>query len=397
MLNEKQMIAVSADDRFILLIAGAGSGKTRVIVSRVKRLVGEGVKPEKILLISFTKKNTIEMKQRLSNIKGTPFITTFHGFCYQMLKSQLTSKIVIEEDLVGWGYTKDELRQIDILKRHGSTSKKLKVYNRLLKKQNRIDFTDLEMLMIKKLAEDDSFRKHITNLFDYIFIDEFQDTSTIQFKLLKQLTSKTIHIFCVGDPDQSIYSFRGASSRVLKDYVKFFKPRVLYLDINYRSNKNIVNLSNNLINHNKRDTPKNLQASRETLGDIEVKYFKDDDSQNAFIIKEIRHLLSRTLREHDIAILYRNHYVANTLKEALYHTYIEGLNILTIHQAKGLEFKVVFIIGLNENILPMQNVLIEEERRLFYVAVTRAKESLYLCSNLKSGKPSRFIHESIKL
>lgn len=397
MLNKNQMIAVNCIDRFILLIAGAGSGKTRVIVSRVKRLINEGVDPKKILLISFTKKSTFEMKERLSEFKEKLFITTFHGFCYQMLKNILTMRIVTEEDLVGWGYTKDELKQIDILKRHGSTSKKLRAYNRILKKQNRIDFTDLEIIMIKKLTEDSSFRNHITELFEYIFIDEFQDTSTIQFKLLKKLASNKINIFCVGDPDQSIYSFRGASSRVLKDYVKFFKPRVLYLDINYRSDKNIVGISNNLINKNPRTTPKNLKAFKETTGTIQVKYCKDEDIQNAFIISEIRNLLSRTLREEDIAILYRNHYVANTLKEALYHTYLDKLNVLTIHQAKGLEFKVVFIIGLNENTLPMKDVSTEEERRLFYVAMTRAKETLYLCSVLKNGKPSRFIHESFKL
>ena len=123
---------------------------------------------------------------------------------------------------------------------------------------------------------------------------------------------------------------------------------------------------------------------------IIIKYFKDKDSKNEFIIKELRRLLNKGIKYDEIAILYRNHYVINELKDALYNTYILDVNLLTIHQSKGLEFKAVFIIGLNEGILPMEEI--EEERRLLYVAITRAKDYLYLLVN-KEYKVSRFIVE----
>ncbi|MGI6360307.1 MAG: ATP-dependent helicase [Acholeplasmatales bacterium] len=389
MLNEKQTKAAYANERFIFLLAGAGSGKTRVLIERVKYLINKGINPEKILLITFTRKATLELTERLPKGNVNPLITTFHGFCYKMLSPLMELNLVKEEYLISEGFTKDEIRNIDIEKRNNINSKLIKRYHQLLKKKNLIDFVDLEIILLKKL-KNKQFKKYLSSKYPYILIDEFQDTSKYQFLLLQRLLNEESHFFAVGDPDQSIYGFRGANRRVIKSYIKYFNAKTYILDTNYRSKENIVKLSNKLISHNKDRFDKRLESFSKEKGEITIKYFKNKENKNEFIIKELRRLLNEGVKYDEIAILYRNHYVANELKEALYNTYIMDVNLLTIHQAKGLEFKAVFIIGLNEGILPMEEI--EEERRLLYVAITRAKDYLYLLVN-REYKVSRFIVE----
>lgn len=390
-LNNNQNKAVYAKERFIFLLAGAGTGKTRVLVERTKRFLKEGIHAENILLITFTKKGSEELKHRFKNETDIPFITTFHGFCYQMIKPYTHIDLIQEEDLV-IEFSKDELRQIEIEKRNKKSSRLLKRYNYVLKKRNKLDFTDLELLMLKYLKKDKIFRYTIKQRFTHIFIDEFQDTSQIQFELIKQLKGEHTNLFCVGDPDQSIYAFRGANKRVIDAYISTFKATLYRLDLNYRSSKEIVVLANKLILHNKKRFKMQLLSYSEDLGNVVIKYFHAEKDIALFILSEIKALVKKSVPYQEMAVLYRNHYVSNTLKECLFNSYIEGINLLTIHQAKGLEFKAVFVIGLNEGILPMLDS--EEERRLFYVAVTRAKGHLYLLVSTERT-PSRFIEECI--
>ena len=391
MLNQNQTKAVVANDRFIFLLAGAGTGKTRVLIERIKRLIKEGVSEGNLLVITFTKKSAEELKERIPKKLGNPLITTFHGFCYQMLKPHIKIRLVDNDFLIQNGFTKDDIRNIDIQKRNQHTSKLLKRYNKLLKKHQYIDFTDLEIIMLQKL-KDKSFKKQITDTYTHLFIDEFQDTSFYQFALIKQFKSNHSYIFSVGDPDQSIYGFRGANKQVIEQYLKYFKAKLYTLDLNYRSSKEIVLISNRVIKHNTNRYPKTLVSFIKEKGHIHIRYFKDETDQINYIINEIKTLLAKRLQYQDIAILYRNHYLSNNLKQAFIDRYIEGINLLTIHQSKGLEFKAVFIIGLNEGILPMDDI--EEERRLFYVAMTRAKRHLYLLVNTQH-KVSRFIGECL--
>lgn len=389
MLNQNQTKAVVANDRFIFLLAGAGTGKTRVLIERIKSIINLGVVGSHILVITFTKKSANELLERLKIKTENPFITTFHGFCYQMLKTEMDIKIVDELFLIENEFTKDDIKTIDIQKRNQQTSKLLRKYNKFLKKHHLLDFTDLEIIMLKKL-QNKAFKTKITNTYTHIFVDEFQDTSLYQFALLKHLKSSKTHLFAVGDPDQSIYGFRGANKNVIEAYIKHFNAKLYRLDLNYRSSKEIVEVSNKVIRHNTNRFPKTLVSFIKERGLIHIKYFNDSETKIAYILNEIRRLLSIGIKYHEVAILYRNHYVANALKDAIHQSYIEGIHLLTIHQSKGLEFKVVFIIGLNEGILPMEEI--EEERRLFYVAMTRAKRHLYLLVN-KSMKTSRFISE----
>lgn len=391
MLNINQTKAVMANDRFIFLLAGAGTGKTTVIVNRAKRLIELGY--NKILLISFTKKSAESLKRRIGTEDPNVMTSTFHGFCYQALKDIYKLEMVKEEQLLENGFTMSEIKEIDILKRNQSKSSLLKRYDKFLKEDKLFDFTDLEILMLKRMKADRKFATQIKEKFDYIFIDEFQDTSKIQYELIKTLKTNKNSFFCVGDPDQSIYSFRGASKKVIDTYLSEFKASLYLLDLNYRSSIEIIRLSNNLIKHNQNRFSKELACFIREKGNVILKYFKEHEKKNTYILNEIRNLLNKGIKQEQIAILYRNHSVANKLKNVLFETYYERIVFMTIHQAKGLEFKVVFLIGLNESILPMKDSNLEEERRLMFVGVTRAERYLYLIVNLETHKPSQFILE----
>lgn len=391
MLNINQTKAVMANDRFIFLLAGAGTGKTTVIVNRAKRLIELGY--NKILLISFTKKSAESLKRRIGTDDPNVMTSTFHGFCYQALKDSYELEIIREEQLLENGFTMSDIKEIDILKRNQVKSSLLKRYDEFLKESKLFDFTDLEILMLKKMKADRKFATQIKEKFDYIFIDEFQDTSKIQYDLIKTLKTNKNAFFCVGDPDQSIYSFRGASKKVIDTYLTEFKASLYLLDLNYRSSKEIIRLSNNLIKHNQNRFTKELACYVREKGKVILKYFKEHVKKNIYILSEIRDLLNKGIKQEQIAILYRNHFVANKLKDVLFETYYERIVFMTIHQAKGLEFKVVFLIGLNESILPMKDSDVEEERRLMFVGVTRAERYLYLIVNLETYKPSQFILE----
>lgn len=394
MLNLKQTKAVEANNRFIFLLAGAGTGKTTVIIRKIKRLLSQGIKPENVLVLSFTRKSVADLKRRFQK-EDTPIITTFHGFCYKELETNIKINIADENMLILNGYSKDELTTIDYYKRNDKTSNLVKRYNRFLKEHNLLDYTDLEKVLLKKLKNNDSYSKEIKLKYKYIFVDEFQDTSITQFMLLKEMKNHS-NIFCVGDPNQSIYSFRGASKKVIDKYIKTFKAKVYLLNENYRSGTEIIKVSNNLIKYNKSYLHFNLIANKVDKGLVILKNFKDIDTQSKYIINQIRILLNEGYKQEQITIIYRNHYYANDLKQKLYKTYFERISLLTIHQVKGLEFDCVFMIGLEEGKLPFKNANIEEERRLFYVGITRAKKHLYLLTIIKKKKQSRFITECFK-
>lgn len=390
MLNKSQQEVVEAKAQVIFLLAGAGTGKTTVIINKLNKIIKE-TKNKRILLITFTKKGVNDLKRKITFSNDNLLVTTFHGLCYQLLKSN-NLKIVTEEELILEGYSKESLRKIDIYKRNNLNNKDLKKYQDYLKKINKIDYNDLEILLLNKLKNDFHFKLYVNNLFDYIFIDEFQDTSTNQYKIIKYLKNKDNYLFAVGDPDQSIYNFRGANEKVIFNYLNDFKAYKYEMLINYRSVSEIINKANKLISFNKRKLPKKLISNNEEKGTLLINYFKDQQSELNYLIKTIKSISKRGIKFNEIAILYRNNYQVNKIKKEFFKHYIFDVNLLTIHQSKGLEFKVVFIIGLNEGILPMYKSEINEERRLFYVAITRAKEELYLLVNLKN-KTSRFIKE----
>ena len=610
-LNEQQKEAVMHIDGPCLVIAGAGSGKTKVLTTRIAYLLEQGISDTNILAITFTNKAAKEMRERLNVLvpNNHVFVGTFHSFGLKIIRENadklgmsknftildsddvlsLIKKIMKDKNIDPKevspyfvrnkiSFIKNEfLIDVEIDKFFNTPVEKKVIeiyhdYDRMLKKNNSVDFDDLLKLPVELFKKDREVLEHYQEHYQYILIDEYQDTNEVQYKLSRMLASKYKNIFVVGDPSQSIYGFRGANFRNILDFEKnFLGTKVVKLEQNYRSTKNILDAANSVIKNNKERKDLDLYS---TLGDgVKVKYMRSYDEKHeiALIVDEIKKLLNEGYTYQDIAIFYRTNAQSRNVEEVLlknnfpykvvgsYYFYnrkeikdllcylrminntsddvslrrvintpkrkignksIEDLEkradevgtsmfdaiesgkelefkniilelqndalnlslteliddvleksglkkeleneksldselrlenlmefksitasyeartgsvnlndfleeisliadisehqdddnvitLMTLHSAKGLEFPVVFIIGMEEGIFPHQNAFlegdagIEEERRLCYVGFTRAKERLYLTNAKKRmlyGKtnvnaPSRFISE----
>src|SRR5690554_2469600 len=197
-LNETQKLVVETKIKKIFLLAGAGSGKTRVIVERINYLFRNDVLPEDILCITFTNKASYEMKKRLDN--DALSIYTFHSFCYKVLKSFKEFKIFEFNN----EFSEKELLNVTNYKNSLKRIKKPIVYDRYQKYLKDRDLFDYDDLIVEAIPHVSSFK------FKYVFIDEFQDTNYLQYELIKKLINNNTNLLAVGDPDQSIYAFRGA-------------------------------------------------------------------------------------------------------------------------------------------------------------------------------------------
>ena len=619
--NNKQKEAVTSPSKYIRVIAGAGSGKTRVLTSRISYLIESGVSPRNILAITFTNKASNEMKTRvIDSLEGMiypPLIATFHSFCVRFLKEEIgiidypkdfnildeedKTKLVKEilKDLnIDKNYVdyKEMINYISYLKtnfyntnyisnhvfdveREKDKNKIFKSYENRLNKMKCLDFDDLLVKTYDILTKYEDIKEKWQKRYKFILVDEFQDTNDIQFDLIKLLVGKDNSLFVVGDPDQTIYSWRGANLKIIMDFETMYPgANTIILDENYRSKQKILNLANALIKNNRKRVHKDLITKN---GDGEdISYYNLDSSLSE--ANKVVNLIIKDREKYDydykdIAILYRSNYLSRDIENALVRngipykiyggvkfyerkeikdslaylrilvnkeddlslqriinepkrglgdttlekfkalastynislyraikehldlinrnevrlniskfidlieeysskdltsdlvnllddllndvgyysmlneldeeerkdnirelmnniTYYENnaeevslsgflqeitlftsqdeiddkdhVSLMTIHTAKGLEFKDVFVIGLCEGIFPSEKSLmedsdnIEEERRLAYVAFTRAKEVLHLSSNYginfvvhASNTPSRFINE----
>lgn len=272
-----------------------------------------------------------------------------------------------------------------------------------------LDFNDLLIRNVSLFENHKEIKELFANKYKYILVDEFQDVNSLQVRLLKQLIKNETQLFCVGDDWQSIYGWRGSDVEYIINFKKFFEDsKIIKLDINYRSNDTIVNASNEVIKNNKYKIEKEIKSLHKTGKKIYLYCAKKEEEDGVgTVINNIRKILKNGYEKEDILVLTR------TRKSEAYGTYYQelkkvGVKITTIHQAKGLEAKVVFIIGLTAGYMGFPNVreldrifqmikqtkielLLEEERRLFYVALTRAKEELFLISEV--GNESNFIKE----
>ena len=610
-LNEQQTKAVLHMDGPCLVIAGAGSGKTKVLTTRIANLIQNGIPSYNILAITFTNKAAKEMRERLEVLEpnNNAFVGTFHSFGVRIIRENAlllgldrNFSIVDSDDVTSIikkimkdeGYDpkmtqpsyirnkisniKNEMLTDSEVERYFNTPEDRVVkevyylYRDILQKNNSVDFDDLLLLPVKLFTEHKDVLERYQDMYKYILIDEYQDTNEVQYKLSKLLAKKYKNIFIVGDPDQSIYMFRGANFHNILNFEKDYKDAVVIpLEENYRSTKNILDTANSVIKNNKERKEKNLWSSN---GEgTKTKYLRayDDKHEIQMVIDEIKRLFDEGYTKKDIAVLYRTNAQSRLVEETFlksnipykvvgsYYFYsrkeikdlicylrlilnnndeislrrvinvpkrgigeatlnkltkkaeeenkslfevidsgkeqqfkelIEFLTqeseklsltdlidlilietgmkeeyekedtlesnirldnleefksitktfedrtgsvnladlleeisliaditehqdedsdvvtLMTIHSAKGLEFKVVFLIGIEDGIFPHQNSFLEaggleEERRLCYVGITRAKEKLYI-SNAKRrmlyGKdvmnpPSRFIKE----
>ncbi len=400
-LNDEQQKAVLATERFLFLLAGAGTGKTKVVVERIRHMISKGVLEHHILAITFTKKAASEMKERLKN-QGV-HIHTFHSLCHQYLKETLKIEFeMIDEQKMP--FRPDETLAISLYKNSLKRLKKPAIYERyqaFLKQNKWKDFDDLLIETIEALKNKPQDLYH-----SHIFVDEFQDTNPLQFKLLKTLIKSDTHVFAVGDPDQSIYRFRGAYPTIILEYEKTFQAKRYPLTLNYRSTKAIIQMANQIIFRHQK-MPKQLVSTSPHKGLCYRIYYPSIMEECRQVIRLIRYLKKKHKSYPSIGILYRHHLRVSDLILALHEADIPfdiddgadsteyGIKLLTIHQAKGLEFEAVILLGFEKGQLPSYQAQTkaehDEERRLLFVAVTRAKMDLFATA---TGVSSLFQRES---
>jgi len=567
-LNEKQIEAVKAGEGPLLIVAGAGSGKTKTLTARLAFLIKQGIAPERILAITFTNKAADEMKRRVREALGAgalkgkkePFVGTFHSFGAYLLRTHAhilgrTSRFSIYDDddslrlakylfpqgdarskkasaikiLKEISRIKNELLQEEdvVLRKDGEDTWRLYcAYEAELREQNAFDFDDLITKVVHLLKTSDALRARYQSRYDYILVDEYQDVNTSQYMLVKLLAAKHQNVNVVGDDQQAIYRFRFSDFRNFLNFERDWpSARVVFLEQNYRSTKNIIISSSALIAQNTLQKTKELWTENDDGKPVGVVEHHSEYEEAAYVAMATQQALergqsvgilyrtnaqSRALEqmflEHAIPynlfgavtfyerkevkdiiamlryvnnpkdkvsaqriekifgkrqgaivlemlllqqekaphaliehILKKTDYLERLEKEflnyqerveniqelarfssefSLLENFLEkvllahpfdargaqkkkrreditGANMMTIHLAKGLEFDVVFVVGVNEGLLPHQRSLfsledVEEERRLMYVAMTRARKELALSF---WGTPSRFLSE----
>lgn len=609
-LNKQQLEAVNHINGPCLVMAGAGSGKTKVLTTRIINLIENGVRDYKILAITFTNKAAKEMRERVHNMYGdiSSFIGTFHSFGLKVIRENyrecglernftiidsddalsIIKKILKNNNIDPKKYSPYAIRnKVSFIKNEMLSDSELerffntqfdemcvdvyRKYQSILLESNVIDFDDLLRMPVELFCKNKEILENYQNHYEYILVDEYQDTNPVQYKLCKLLAKKNRNIFVVGDMNQSIYAFRQADYKNILNFEKDYQDcKVIKLEENYRSTNNILNAANCVIKNNLQRKDMNLWSQK---GDgLKVKYMRsyDEKHEATLIMGEITDLLTQGYQRKNIAVLYRtnaqsrvieegflskgipykvvgSYYfynrkeikdliaylrliynpsdnislrrvinvpkrgigeaaiktienIADTNKESLFESlsskkelefkemilelikdsqnssltelidnileksgmrkeleldmslenelrldnllefksitasfeervgcvnlgdFLEEISLIadismhkddddqvtlmTIHSAKGLEFDIVFLAGMEEGIFPHVNSLmetdgLEEERRLCYVGITRAKERLYLTNSKRRmlyGKenmnpPSRFIDE----
>lgn len=363
-LNEKQYEAVSTSSQYVRIIAGAGTGKTRVLTYRIAYLISEmGVNPYQILAITFTNKVAKEMKIRAinllerSNINAQGLsVSTFHSFCARFLRSEIpalgypSSFVIYDDDdtekLVksiaqNFGYKKNDevvrlaLKYIETNKCKGIYPKDLKGkketfplekecrkifarYEERLEAMFAVDFDDLLLKTIRILKEFPEVQKKWQNRIGHILIDEYQDTNDIQDVLISLLLKKTTTLYVVGDPDQTIYTWRGANQNIILELDKKYALETIILNRNYRSTPTILRTANRLIDYNKLRIKKDLFTELPEGNKVQVKKTLRQEDEAFWVIKEIQHLHERKkVRYKDIAILYRANYLTQPFEKEL--------------------------------------------------------------------------------
>ena len=354
-LNEQQKKAVLHMEGPCLVIAGAGSGKTKVLTTRIANLIQNGVPSYNILAITFTNKAAREMRERLELLEpnNNAFVGTFHSFGVRVIRENaltlgldrnfsildsddVTSiiKKIMKEDGYDPKFTapsyirnkistikNDMLSDAEIDRFFNTPDDRIvkEVYYRyidILQKNNSVDFDDLLLLPVKLFTEHKDVLERYQDIYKYILIDEYQDTNEVQYKLSKLLAKKYKNIFIVGDPDQSIYMFRGANFHNILNFEKDYKDaEVIPLEENYRSTKNILDTANSVIKNNKERKEKNLWSSN---GDgTKTKYLRayDDKHEIQMVIDEIKKLFDEGYSKKDIAVLYRTNAQSRLVEE----------------------------------------------------------------------------------
>jgi DNA helicase-2/ATP-dependent DNA helicase PcrA len=361
-LNPEQRKAVEAINGPVLIIAGPGSGKTRVITHRIAYLIRVcGVSPHRIMAVTFTNKAAKEMVTRLNTLVSASVkdltIGTFHAICVRILR-QDGAAIGVEKDFVIYdnddqislvkkcfeslkldpkqysasiilshiSNAKSQMIAVDMYTQHSGSyfeevvGRVYEKYQQMLEKSNALDFDDLLMKTVKLFHKRPEILEKYRSRYLYIMVDEFQDTNLVQYQLVKLLAGGSRNICVVGDPDQSIYSWRSADVRNILDFEKDFPDaKVLMLQQNYRSTRNILETASSVISSNKQRKKTELWTENEQGEKIEVIETFTQQEEAQFVVKEVERLLKTgEVRLSDCAVMYRTNAQSRALEEAFF-------------------------------------------------------------------------------
>jgi DNA helicase-2/ATP-dependent DNA helicase PcrA len=359
-LNEPQLAAVTLPPQHALILAGAGSGKTRVLTTRIAWLISTGqVSPQGILAVTFTNKAAKEMLARLSamlpiNVKGM-WIGTFHGLCNRMLRAhyrdaglpqlfqildsadqlaavkRLLKSLNVDDEKfppreLCWFINAQKeagLRPAAVEAWDDWTRRRVELYEAYeaqCQKEGVVDFAELLLRCHELLERNEPLRRHYQERFRHILVDEFQDTNKLQYRWLKLLAGEGAALFCVGDDDQSIYAFRGADVGNMRDFEREFKvTNLIRLEQNYRSHGNILDAANAIIENNPSRLGKNLWTEAGAGEPIRVHESWSDGDEARFIVEEVKALARDGHARKEIALLYRSNAQSRALEHALFN------------------------------------------------------------------------------
>lgn len=384
-MNEKQMEAVCQTEGPVLILAGAGSGKTRVLTHRAAYLIEEkGVSPYHIMAITFTNKAAGEMRDRIDQIVGlgseSIWVTTFHATCVRFLRRyadrigfdtrftiydaddqkqlmkdickrlQIDTKNFSEKMFLNAiSHAKDELvDEIAYQSKAQGDFKKKKIaevyceYQKMLRKNNAFDFDDLIMKTVELFRKDAEVLEGYQERFRYIMVDEYQDTNTAQFTLIRLLASKYNNLCVVGDDDQSIYKFRGANIRNILNFEHYFpQATVIKLEQNYRSTQNILNAANAVIANNVGRKAKALWTENTPGDPVTFRQFNTASDEASYIMEDIQDKVRGGYRYQDCAILYRTNAQSRLFEERFIvsnipYKIVGGMNFYARKEIKDL-------------------------------------------------------------
>lgn len=354
-LNAPQKEAALTLDKDVRIIAGAGSGKTRVLMARIASLVDNGILPWRILAITFTNKAAREMKERLQTLLQDAArdvrISTIHSLCVRILREDASAigypknfTILDDDDqksmlrtiykeldmdrttfppsavlgkISGWktaGYSPEEAQdQTD-----GPEAKAYELYERQLEDMKAMDFDDLLLKTRHLLGTNQEVRDKWQNRLDYIHVDEFQDVDPVQYDIIRLLKRPDAFLCVVGDPDQTIYTWRGAAVDIILNFARDFpNTRTVILNENYRSSQTILDAANALIAHNHGRIEKDLFSSIESDRKIETFQAQDESQEPLQVARDITRARKEGLEYRDIAVLYRSNYLSRGIERVL--------------------------------------------------------------------------------
>lgn len=392
-LNDKQKEAVTYLGGPLLVLAGAGSGKTNVLTHRVAWLINEGLSPNNILLLTFTNKAAAEMKHRVIKLtKQSPgFAGTFHAFCVRVLRSDGLSigiapefsiydeddtKEAIKQVIAGFNMSEEKFSpstiaaQISEAKNQMLTpttyaeyisgewqEKIFKIWNsyeKLKEKSNALDFDDLLIRVADLFEKDTAALRNWQERLTHVMVDEWQDTNKVQYKITKQIVGSGKNITAVGDASQSIYSWRGADYRNINNLIRDFSNiKVVNLEQNYRSTQVILDAANAIIKKNKSHPILSLWTKK--TGGEKIKVFRANSEleEASFIISEVDNILKRGGEFADIAVLYRTNAQSRVLEEAFLHagipyTLIGGVRFYGRKEVKDVLSYLRLVVNPND-------------------------------------------------